>query len=242
MTARPIVILVTGDPVPSTRTRRGGYGSLIRQNAPTFAAAPWVEIDVRGVDAVPELTDAAAVIVTGSAASVYDGEPWMERTACRLRELVHAEVPLLGICFGHQLLGHALGGRVTRNPRGREMGTVPLRLSRTDPVLGDPGIWDVNATHVDSVVSLPPGAEVLGETQLEPCAAVRFGPGAWGVQFHPEIDADVLRDYFEARRELLEQEGFPWARALESLRDAPHGAGVIERFLAWAHGSPGRES
>jgi GMP synthase (glutamine-hydrolysing) len=174
------------------------------------------------------------VIVTGSASSVVDMEPWMARTAELLRELVREEVPLLGICFGHQLLGHALGGRVERNPRGREMGTVELTLSRSDPVIGDAGTWPVNTTHLDTVAELPPKAEPLGTTRLEPHAAVRFGAAAWGVQFHPEIDAEVMHEYFATRRPLLAAEGFDLARAEGTLRDAPCGARVIARFLETA--------
>lgn len=238
MTSRPIVIVLTGEPVPRTRERRGGYGSLIRATAPAFATSPWLELDVRGCDVVPDLTEASAVIVTGSAASVADQEPWMERTAARLREVVEAEIPLLGICFGHQLISHALGGRVSRNPRGREMGTVELTVARTDPVLGEAGVWLVNSTHVDSVVALPERAELLAETALEACAAARFGARAWGVQFHPEIDGEVLRDFLHVRREALEREGFAWSEALASVRDAPYGAAVIERFLTHVSGSP----
>ncbi len=233
MTARPVVVLVTGEPVPRVLDRRGGYASLIRACAPNVAAS-WQAYDVRRLDVLPELTDSLGVIVTGSASSVVDMEPWMERTAELLRELVRDEVPLLGICFGHQLLAHALGGRVERNPRGREMGTVELTLSRSDPVIGDSGTWLVNSTHLDSAVELPSAAELLGSTRLEPHAAVRFGAAAWGVQFHPELDAEVMREYFAARRSLLEAEGFDLAGAEGSLREAPSGAQVIARFVGCA--------
>ena len=98
----------------------------------------------------------------------------------------------------------------------------------------EPNVGVVNATHVDSVVELPPGAQVLGSTQLEPNAAVRFAPSAWGVQFHPELDAEVMRHYFAARREVLLAEGFDIAAGERALRDAPEGALVIDRFLRLA--------
>jgi GMP synthase (glutamine-hydrolysing) len=237
VTDRPIVVLVTGEPVPRVLEQRGGYPSLIRACAPSVSA-PWLSFDVRRLDVLPELTNSLGVIVTGSASSVVDMEPWMMRTAECLRELVRAEVPLLGICFGHQLLGHALGGRVARNPRGREMGTVELSLSRSDPVIGEAGSWHVNSTHLDTVVELPRQSELLGATRLEPNAAVRFGAAAWGVQFHPEIDARIMFEYFAARRALLEAEGFDLAGAERNLGDAPFGAGVIPRFLAHAAALP----
>lgn len=233
MSERPVVVLVTGEPVPRVLEQRGGYASLIQACAPNFAVS-WRAFDVRQLDVLPQLTDSLGVIVTGSASSVVDMEPWMERTVACLLDLVRDEVPLLGICFGHQLLGHALGGRVARNPRGREMGTVDLTLLSSDPVIGGAGSWRVNSTHLDSVVTLPPTAKLLGATRLEPHAAVRFGVNAWGVQFHPEIDAEVMVEYFDARRALLEAEGFELAAAERSLQNAPFGAQVIERFLKHA--------
>lgn len=231
MKSSPIAVLVTGDPVPATRARCGGFLELLQSTAPEFAAFPWRAYDVRERDVGEELTDALAVIVTGSPLSVIDRLPWMELASERLRELVRGEVPLLGICFGHQLLGYALGGRVALNPRGREMGTVGFANSVSDPVLGEPGSWLVNTTHLDSVVQLPPGAEVLGATQLEPYAAVRFGRCAWGVQFHPEIDGAVMQEYIAARREPLVTEGFDVSALERAAGDAPQARGLIERFL-----------
>ena len=91
----------------------------------------------------------------------------------------------------------------------------------------------VNTTHVDSVVQLPPGAERLGRTALEPNAAVRFGPSAWGVQYHPEVDAEVMRHYVRARRDLLEREAFDAVELERAARETPEAAGVIARFLQW---------
>lgn len=238
-TTPDVVVLVTGEPVPEAQARRGSFAELIRQAAPTFGTLRWEAVDVRAVAVLPDLTRASAVIVTGSALSVTEALPWKEEVSACLRELVRAEVPLLGICFGHQLLGHALGGRVSRNPNGREMGTVALERLDADDVLGARGSVLVNTTHVDSVVTLPPGARVLGSTRQEPHAAVRFGPSAWGVQFHPELDAEVMRYYFEARRPLLSAEGFDVAAAERTIGDAPEGAWVIERFLRLASGRRG---
>ena len=231
MKAPFIAVLVTGDPVAAARELRGGFLELIRAAAPGFAQATWLAHDVRVLDVLPDLTDALAVIITGSPFSVTEPQPWMARAGERLVELVRREIPTLGICFGHQLLGHALGGRVALNPRGREMGTVVYTAEAPDPVLGAAGSWIVNSTHVDSVVELPPGARVLGATALEPYAAVRFGPAAWGVQFHPEIDGAVMRHYIEARRPALLAESIDVARLEQGVADAPAAAALIERFL-----------
>jgi GMP synthase (glutamine-hydrolysing) len=175
-----------------------------------------------------------AVFITGSALSVTEELPWKDAVSARLRELVKAEVPVLGICFGHQLLAHALGGRVSLNPNGREMGSTQLTLLEDDELLGGRSSFIVNNTHVDSVLELPPGARALGRTSREPHAAIRFGPSAWGVQFHPEFDAEVLRDYFVTRRPTLLAEGFDIEAGERGLVDAPAAARVIGRFLELA--------
>jgi GMP synthase (glutamine-hydrolysing) len=230
-----IAVLVTGDPVPEARARRGGFAELIRQAAPAFGTRSWVAHDVRELDVLPDLTGAAALIITGSALSVTEALPWKEHVSERLRALVSADVPVLGICFGHQLLGHALGGRVSVNPNGREMGSVPLTILEDDEVLGKRGSIVANTTHLDSVVELPPGARVLAQTPQEPNAAVRFAPSVWGVQFHPELDAELMRYYFAARRSTLLAERFDVGSSERALRDAPEAALVIDRFLRLAH-------
>lgn len=234
MTLPAIVVLVTGDPVSEARARRGSFVDLLRAAAPAFGTYRWVAHDVREGGALPELAREMAVIVTGSALSVTEALPWREGVSARLRELAHAGVPLLGVCFGHQLLGHALGGRVGMNPRGREIGTTAFTLRDDDEVLGARGSFLVNNTHVDSVLELPPGARVLGHTAREAHAAVRFGAHAWGVQFHPELDGEVLGYYLAARRATLVAEGLDVDALHQELRNTPHAAHVVERFLAFA--------
>src|SRR5262249_54178961 len=149
------------------------------------------------------------IIITGSISSVTERAPWMLRAEAYIREIAAAETPLLGICFGHQLMAQALGGEVQKNPRGREMGTVELSVADDDPLFdGLPRSIPVNATHVDSAVTLPPGARVLARTALEDHAVVAFGPAARGVQLHPEIDGAVMRGYIGVRRPILLEEGF----------------------------------
>ena len=114
------------------------------------------------------------------------------------------------------------------------MGTVEQTAWRSDPVFGEAGTQRVNTTHVDSIVRLPPGAESVASTALEPHSAVRFGQHAFGVQFHPEIDGAVMRQYLEARRPTLLAEGFDFEGAERAAGDAPQGAAVIDRFLRLA--------
>jgi GMP synthase (glutamine-hydrolysing) len=231
-TLRPLSVLVTGNPVPGVEARRGSFASLIREVLGTGWGGPVNVLDARQGE-LPAPTELGALVITGSPESVTSRAPWILEAERAVAAVVRAGVPTLGICFGHQLLGQALGGLVEANPRGREMGSVGLRLLEADPLLGASlAPFVANMSHSDSVTRLPPGARVLAETEREPHAEVRFAERAWGVQFHPEFDADVMRGYIDARKDALRAEGIdPDALSAE---DAPEAARVIATFARLA--------
>ncbi len=192
---------------------------------------PWQTVDLRSERQLPAPEDSAGVIVSGSPDRLQEQTPWMLRGLRYLQALVAANTPTLGICFGHQMLGEALGGRVYENPNGREIGTVAVTSHRDNPLLEKDHPFTTNATHVDSVVELPTGAEVFASTDKEPHALVRFSEAAWGVQFHPEMDADIVREYVLARRDAIETEGMVVDALLDSLQDALAGRRVLSNFV-----------
>lgn len=225
-----------GRPLPVTEARRGGYAELIREavgeEGPSLLA-------LDGRADLPDLGGFSGVIVTGSPASVTERAPWMLAAEARLRSAVSAGTPVLGICFGHQMLSQALGGKVEKNPRGREIGTVALRLVADDPLLDsaqDP--FSVNMTHVDSVLEPPPGARVLASSALEPHAVLRLAERAWSVQFHPEIDAEVMLDYVDGRRQAILEEGLDASRIRSEVGAGEAGREVLRRFLAVVRAGP----
>jgi GMP synthase (glutamine-hydrolysing) len=228
---RPLCIVVTGEPPLVTRKSRGGFAALIRQAIGAAWSGPWLEIDAWRAQPLPSHDQVSGVVVTGSAASVTTPEPWMTPIEDYLVGAVERAKPVLGICFGHQLLGRALGGAVERNPRGREIGTVLVEVDKSDPLL-DGGVkpFLANMTHVDSVTELPQGARVLARTALEPFAALRFAETAWGIQFHPEIDAQVMNHYIQTRREQLAVEGLDAEKLVSSVRETPASTAVLTRF------------
>lgn len=230
----PILIVQTGDPVPSVQARRGPFARLIRDTIGALWAGEYAVTDVRAD--LPEPPAAfAAVVITGSSANVPHREPWMLRTEAWLREVVDARVPTFGICFGHQLLAQALGGEVVRNPRGREIGTKAITRrgsARREPLFdGLPDELVANVTHIDTVARLPPGAESLAYSPQEDHHAIRFTEACYGVQFHPEIDADVMRGYIETRREILLTEGIDADALHASVTDAHPGAETLRNFV-----------
>ena len=184
----PFLILETGQPVASMR-RHGGFPHWIRVAA-GLARDATVAVNVEHGEALPKHEGFSGVLVTGSAAMVTDRHDWSERSADWLRDAAHAGVPLFGICYGHQLRAHALGGEVGDNPAGREMGTIELDLHphAQDDVLfaGLPARIPAQATHLQSVLRAPEGATVLAGSAQDACHAFRWGEHVWGVQFHPE--------------------------------------------------------
>lgn len=230
------LILETGQPVPSMR-RHGGFPHWIRVAAglPRDAA---VVANVADGDPLPRRDGFAGVIVTGSGAMVTERHPWSERSADWLREAAAAGLPVFGICYGHQLLAHALGGEVGDNPAGREMGTVELALAPAaadDPLFaGLPPRFAAQATHLQSVLRAPADAVVLAASGQDACHAFRWGANAWGVQFHPEFSGTHMRGYVHARRDALAGEGRCVAALSRKIGATPHARRVLRRFVRHA--------
>jgi GMP synthase (glutamine-hydrolysing) len=234
-----LVVLRAGDAIPSVAAQRGEFFRWIKDGVGDAWPKGWSEVDLRDPAAtLPHPRAASGFVVTGSASSVTERAPWMLRAQTWLREATTLDVPILGICFGHQLLAEALGGRVMKNPRGREIGTVNVVLQDAavaDKVFaGAPRQMAANATHVDFVAQLPHGAELLASTALDPHAAFRVRR-AYGVQFHPELDGDLMRGYLTARRDAIVSEGLPHAEMLERATDAPHALALMRSFAKHAH-------
>lgn len=185
---------------------------------------------------LPDARDYRGIVITGSAAMVTDRHGWSEYTGEWLQQAMQHHVPILGICYGHQLLAHALGGVVDYHPRGREMGTKHIQLApaaQQDELLsGLPQSFPAHVTHMQSVLRLPPGAEVLAWNSFEAHHAVRFAPRVWGVQFHPEFTATAMAHYLQIRSDVLRKEGADVAQLYADVCDTTDSEQVLRRFVA----------
>ncbi len=231
---RPLVVLRSGDVPPPIAARRGEYlGWFSREVGEAWPHA-WAEHDVRTDAPLPDPRSVAGFVLSGSSSSVTERAPWMLRFEEYLRRCVTAEVPMLGVCFGHQILAQALGGLVEKNPNGREIGTRAVSVvPGQDDVLfrGLGASFEINTTHVDSVTRLPPGATVLATTRLEPCAAYALPGPVRCVQFHPEIDGDAMASWITLRRPLLEAEKLDAEGILAMSRDTRAGGILLRNFV-----------
>jgi len=228
---KPLVILKTGSTTLASSAREGDFEDWI------LAGLELPRDRVRVVDArkgeLPAEDDVAAVVITGSPAMVTDRVAWVDGVSAWLRTLLRDRIPLLGICFGHQLLAHAFGGDVGANPTGRELGPVEIELlpaARHDPLLEDlPGRFVAAAAHSQSVLRVPAGAVRLATSERVRTQACRYGPNAWGVQFHPEFSGAILRAYLEKERTSLVEEGRDPDALRAAVRPSP-ATGLLRRF------------
>lgn len=232
-TPKPLLIVKLGASLPDLAARRGDFEDWFIATLGLGRSLVRV-CDPRGSSRWPDLTSLSGIVLTGSHSMVTERQPWSERAASWLRGVVGAGVPVLGVCYGHQLLAHALGGVVGDNPRGTQEGTTTIALSdeaRRDPLLGQlPPRFDAQVSHSQSVLELPEGAVRLASDDWDRNQAVRFADAAWGVQFHPEMDADMTRAYIHASSSTLAAEGQDVAALLSSVRETPVAATLVARF------------
>lgn len=241
--SRRILIVKTGSAEPEVRRQHGDFEEWIARGL-GVALGELLVVDVPSGAALPRAAEFGGVVVTGSPSMVSQPDPWTRPTGRWLAEAAEAGLPVLAICYGHQLLAEALGGRVGPNPNGREIGTVRVRLTgrarEGDGLLGDfPDELAVHATHVESVLELPQGAVRLGENAADPNHAFSYGRAAWGVQFHPEFEAEMMRGYLEQRAELLREEGLDPELLIEGVEHSGHGEAVLRRFREIVRGAGG---
>ncbi len=170
--------------------------------------------------------DAEGWLLTGSRHGAYDRLPFIARLETFIREARAAGVPLVGICFGHQIIAQALGGRVEKAAQGWQVGPQ-------DYAFGDRTIR-LNAWHQDQVVALPPGAEVIATHPACPVAGLRYGRSAFSVQAHPEFDAGFIAGLMATRgRGVVPEDRMAAARGrLDAPTDA---AAIAERIAAFLH-------
>ncbi|WP_096393625.1 type 1 glutamine amidotransferase [Halorubrum trapanicum] len=175
-------------------------GANTRRNFRRELDADLVEFDATAGD-LPDDTEFDGVVVTGSRSSVYWDEAWIPPLVDYVAEAADDGVPVLGVCYGHQVLAEALGGRVA-GMDGFEIGYNEIRRVRDDPLFEGIGeSFTAFTTHGDAVVELPPSATLLAENDRG-VHAFRDGH-CWGVQFHPEYDVETARDVTDGKRDQI---------------------------------------
>lgn len=230
---KPVLIIRTGRAPDPIRARHGDFPHWFRLGAQLAPERVRV-IDVAAGEALPAPGEVAGALITGSASMVTERAAWSERTAGWIRDAMDAELPLFGVCYGHQLMAHALGGRVDYLPGGREIGTMMIQLTeqaKDDPVaVALPLAFRAHTTHEQSVLEVPKGATVLAGSARDPHHLLRYGRNAVSVQFHPEFNADVMRAYIHRKRADMHREGFDPHHTFRQVAPTPIARRLLRHF------------
>ena len=230
---KKLYIVKTGTTFPATQKQLGDFDDW------TVAALgtthiPMEIIDVNLMAELPPWQDCAAVTVTGSHAMVTDRLLWSVQLEHWIMELVANQVPFLGVCYGHQLLAQATGGEVGYHPLGQEIGTAMIKrlpASDNDPLCAElPEQFYAHTTHSQSVLTLPATAVRLAENSFEPNHAFRLGRCAWGVQFHPEYNTEIMTSYIEEQADSLRERGRDPQEIISGVRATPEATALYQRF------------
>ena len=227
-------LLVVGHVDEKSRHIAGDYPELFR----ALLAPSDIEVVPYAVDTgeMPaSLRECDGWLCSPSRLSVYDDEPWIADVEAFMRGAIADEVPFVGICFGHQLLAQALGGKVEKSPRGWGVGVQQYDV--IEPVAAmDPPLdrFALIASHQDQVVDVPAAARVIATSEFCPVAALAVGERMWTVQAHPEFIPPLADHLLAGRVELIGAERV--AKARDSLSQSID-RNVVAQWIARTFGA-----
>lgn len=218
-----IGILETGRPLGVLKDKHGAFPDMMHRllRGQGFTFETFAVLDDRFPASV---TECDGWLITGSRNSAYDEESWIRRLEQFLRDAYAADVPIVGICFGHQVLAKALGGKVEKAPQGWGVGPTEYDFGGCATV--------INAWHQDQVTEIPAGATRIATSPFCENAAFVYGKRALTYQAHPEFTPGFVRDLMEMRRQLLPAEVIANAeKSMERIEPSTHLAGEIAHFF-----------
>jgi GMP synthase-like glutamine amidotransferase len=225
-------ILETGAPPENLRPRFGDYPGMFR--ALLGEGYDWSVYDLQAGRLPERAEDNDAYLITGSSSGVYDADPWIGRMIEFLRE-AKGRAKLIGICFGHQAMAEAFGGKVIKSPKGWAIGLHSYDVRKAEPWMDPQDAIALPASHQDQVVESPPAARVLAASSFTPYAMFEYeDQPAISIQPHPEFDPAYAEALIENRRgtRYTEAEADAGVASLRRPNDRARVGEWIRRFLA----------
>lgn len=199
-----IGILETGLP-PEELDTYSDYGNMLKNFITRVDNSEGFEFEIYTVvkGHLPESAlDCDGWMITGSKHGVYENLPWMLSLQGLIREAHATGLPMVGICFGHQLIAEALGGTVEKSPKGWGVGLHDYSLTPQAPewMQTDSGGFTLNALHQDQISRLPEGSSVVASSEFCEYAALLYGDSIITFQGHPEFSIAYETDLIELRK------------------------------------------
>jgi GMP synthase-like glutamine amidotransferase len=222
-----LAILETGHPPGDLQSRFGSYPAMFaRMLGPEFDIESF---DVQAGELPADPTAHRAYLITGSPAGVYDPLPWIEPLLGFIRSAGQAK--MVGVCFGHQAMSEALGGRVEKSDKGWGAGLHRYSIVRREPWMDGEMAIAAPASHQDQVMVQPPGTDVVAASDFTPFAALawRDRPSI-SFQFHPEFSPDFAKALIAERYDIVPDPDAAIA-SLDAPNDNGRVADWIRRFL-----------
>ena len=184
------------------------------QDTPTDAYSRFLELakpnfEYEGFDVAagcfPDSVDACdAYLITGSPKGVYDDFEWIADLGDFIREAYRAGKKLVGICFGHQILAHALGGHSEKSEKGWGLGLKEFEIyEKKEWMTSNLPKSSLHFVHQDQVMQLPPGAELLGGNEFCPNLFFTIEDQVLGIQGHPEFTSEIMHQIIDARKDIF---------------------------------------
>jgi GMP synthase-like glutamine amidotransferase len=178
---------------------------------------------------LPEKLEACdAYLITGSRFGVYEDHQWIRDLEALVRDLFAAEIPIIGICFGHQVIAQALGGQVGKSSKGWGVGVHTWKIAaKPDWMNHDDEHFSMLVSHQDQVHTLPANGKTLAQSEFCSIAAYQIGSTALGFQGHPEFSKAYSEAIMELRRDIIGEQVYQTGMA--SLSQVPQG-NVVARW------------
>ncbi len=227
-----LCILQTDSVLPEFQGAHGDYPDMFRR----LLADADAEIVVDDVREGPPEAASDAYVITGSRHSVYEDLPWLPPFVAFLRAEIDRGAPVIGICFGHQLIAHFFGGEVRAAEAGWAVGVHRAEVTTPQPWMQPSApAFRILSSHQDQVMRLPQGAQCIASTPFCPVSGFVMGANVLGLQGHPEFQAGYARTLMNHRRELLGEQTYETGIAsLETALDDDLVAGWMLRFLGFS--------
>jgi GMP synthase-like glutamine amidotransferase len=230
-----VTIIETGLVSPKNRERHGSFPQMFeRMIGAADASVTFNTVSLPDGEPLPDIADLEAILITGSPAGVYDGFDWIAPLEAFVRTAHDKGVPMVGVCFGHQLIAQALGGMVRKSEKGFGLGRHVYDIAPDNGVIDGTRIA-LACSHQDQVITPPAGAKTILSSDFTPHAGLLYaGDTTLSVQAHPEFTVgfalaccEMVRSKGDAPDSVVTPAQASLAEPLESARLG----GAITRFL-----------